>query len=139
MSRVALVIVLFALCAGLVGCGPKEPAVHPVSGTVKFADGKPAVGCVVEFTSQAEGTAKMNATGEVQADGTYQLKTNVNGKLKDGAVVGPHTVIVVPPSASSSGPPPITIPTRYSEADKSGLKFDVQPGNNDYPITLQRN
>jgi hypothetical protein len=138
MRRLALAVVSLVACAVVAGCGPSEPPLYPVSGTVKFADGKPAPGCVVEFTSEAEATKGMNARGEVQPDGSYQLKTVVNGKEKDGAVAGPQKVIVVPPPASSSGPAPLTIPLRYAEAKSSGLTFEVKPGPNAYPVTLER-
>lgn len=130
-SFIALVLI-----TSIAGCA-KETPVYPVTGTVKLANGAPAVGCVVEFTSEADGTKGINATGEVQADGTFKLSSSIEGKLREGAVAGPHKVIVTPPSASSGGPPPLTIPTRYSSPDQSGLAFEVKPGaTNNYPITL---
>src|SRR5689334_12351381 len=88
-----------AAALGLAGCGAKEPALYPVEGTVKFNDGAPADGCVVEFRSEAEATKGLNARGEVGPGGVYRLKTVVNGKERDGAVAGPHRVVVVGPPA----------------------------------------
>lgn len=111
------------------GCGPAEPSVYPVSGTVKLGDGKSPAGCVVEFSSQAEATKGLNARGEVAADGTFAVKTTINGKEKVGAVAGPHKVVVVPPAATSTpgAPVPPAIPVRYAEYAKSGLTAEVKP------------
>lgn len=128
-----------ALVLALVGCGGKEPALYPVAGTVKFADGGPAVGCVVEFRSDAEATKGLNGRGEVGPGGAYRIATVVNGQERDGAAAGPHTVIVVGPPATSSGGPTVTVPPRYMDYGKSGLAFDVKPApDNQYPITLDR-
>lgn len=133
----ALVLLGSVVC--FTGCGPGAPAFHPVSGTVKLAGGQPAGRCTVEFASQAEATKGLNARGEVQADGTYKLTTTWNGKEMPGAVAGLHKVVVVPPPASSSGgPPPPPVPPRYAEYSKSGLTFEVKPGQeNRFPIALE--
>ncbi|MFM8273324.1 MAG: hypothetical protein ACKODX_13500 [Gemmata sp.] len=135
MHRLSLVLLSLSACAALVGCTKPEPPVYPVGGTVKFPDGKPAKACSVEFTSQAEATRGVQAHGEVAADGRFTLKTNLNGKLKDGAVAGPHKVIVAGGMDYS-----VTVPPRYTDADTSGLQFEVKPNDqNNYPITIERN
>lgn len=136
MFRTPLALTLFIF---ICGCGKPDPAVHPVSGTVKMSDGTSAAGCTVEFSSEAPETKGLNARGEVQADGSFKLMTTINGKDKEGAVAGKHKVVVVPPSASSSGgPPPPAVPARYAEYNNSGLTFEVKPGeNNTYPITIE--
>ena len=120
----------------LAGCSKPDPVCYPVDGTAEFF-GKPAVGFVVEFSSQAEETKGLNASGEVQADGKFTLKTLINGVMKDGAVAGPHKVVVVPPP-SGKGPAVITpVPLRYGGYNTSGLTFDVNPeGGNQYRIPL---
>lgn len=131
--RCLLAIVLF----GLVGCGSSEPALHPVTGTLKLADGKSPLGCVVEFSSQGADTKGTNARGEVAADGTFTLTTILNGKEKPGAVAGLHKIAIVPPTASSSEKtPPLAIAPKYLDFNTSGLTFEVKPGDNKYPITL---
>ena len=86
MIRIPIGLAVFTVQIALTGCSPAEPPVYPVTGTVTLADGKSAAGCVVEFSSQADGTKGMNARGEVREDGTYQLTTTINGKEKAGAV-----------------------------------------------------
>ncbi|MCE9568242.1 MAG: hypothetical protein K8U57_40090 [Planctomycetes bacterium] len=130
-------IIVLGLLA-IAGCGPGEPQVYPVSGTLKLADRASPLGCVVELSSQAEATKGMNARGEVGADGSFTLMTMIHGKEKVGAVVGTHKVVVIPPPASSSGgPPPPAIAVKYIDYSTSGLTFEVKPSDtNTFPITL---
>ncbi len=137
MTRLPPLLGLAALA--LAGCGPAEPALYPVEGTVKFFDGAPADGCIVEFRSEADATKGLNARSEVGPGGVYRLKTVVNGKEKDGAVAGPHAVVVVGPPAGSSGGPAPSVPQRFADYKTSGLAFEVkaQPENT-YPIVVDR-
>ena len=83
-ARPAAFISLFALwvCAG---CGDGGPAQHPAAGTVRFADGAPVAGAVVEFLPTGGGPA---ARGKTDADGAFTLSTGG----EPGAVAGPHRV-----------------------------------------------
>ena len=122
----------------LAGCSKPEPATYPVEGKVEFYS-RPAIGYYVEFSSQAEETRGINATAEVQNDGTFKLKSMVNGKEKDGAVAGPHKVVVIPPP-SGRGPAKIElVPMRYMDYNTSGLTFEVKPGQaNEYKVSLEK-
>lgn len=128
----------FFVLVACIGCGRTEQQVFPVTGTIKLADGTPATGCIVEFSSQAAETKGLNARGEVQADGSYKLTTTINGKEKEGAVAGPHNIVVVAPATGSSGgPPPLPIASRYAEYANSGLSLEVKPGEtNTFSATL---
>lgn len=130
-------IVGFLLLVSL-GCGSSELAVYPVSGTLKLAGDQSPAGCIVEFSSQATGTNGANARGDVAADGSFTVKTRINGKELAGAVTGPHKVVVIPPTASSTpgAPKPPEFPTRYMEYAKSGLTVEVKPGEGNV-VTLK--
>jgi hypothetical protein len=133
--RIVVGLVFLVAC----GCGLADPTAYPVSGTLKLPGNQSPAGCVVEFSSQGERTNGVNASGEVAADGTFTLKTRINGKEVAGAVAGPHKVVVIPPAASSTpgAPPPPEFPTRYMEYGKSGLTADVKPGmTNAVTLTL---
>lgn len=127
-------IVVCLVC--LAGCQKKETAIAPVTGTVMF-EGKPAEGYIVVFSSQAEETKGQNAHGDVKADGTFQMKSRIDGVEKDGAVVGPHNVAIVQPPINVGPKDVLPVPFRYADSKKSGLTFEVKPGvENKYPITL---
>ena len=76
-----------ALCvaAWAAGCGPAGPELHPAGGTVRFADGTPVAGAVVEYLPPSGGPA---ARGRTDADGRFTLATG--GRA--GAVAGNHRV-----------------------------------------------
>lgn len=135
MLRFSPLFVLF-----LAGCSSSGPEFAPVEGTVKLANGKPAVGCTVEFRSEAGESKGLNAKGEVDAEGRFNLSTIVDGKPKPGAALGKHSVAVFPPEMKPSnmdGPPPIEIvPVRYRKYEESGLSFEAKQGANSYSITI---
>ena len=81
---------LFAgLTAGVVGCQDGRQATYPARGVVRFADGTPVRSGTVEFRSESCGSI---ARGTVDRDGSFILGTY---ETADGAVAGPHKVIVV--------------------------------------------
>lgn len=136
----AWVLCLSAYVLFVAGCGDGRRATYPVTGTVKFADGTPLAGGTVEFESSDPTAEHLNARGEIQADGAYRLTTYAEG---DGAIAGEQRVIVhapqPPDSGNMSGPPPKSVlHPRYRGFDTSGLTFTVQPGENTFPITVER-
>ena len=135
-------LVALGLIAIGTGCGGSTEF-HPVEGTVLLPDGKPAVGCTVEFTPFETNATRLTARGEVQADGSYKLKTWVDGVEKDGAMLGKHKVIVTPaPYAPGTTGDPTKqqelIPAKYKKYDDTPLSFVVKPGANSYPIALAK-
>jgi hypothetical protein len=76
-------------------------------------------------TFEPDGAGK-EATGEIQADGTFVLSTY---KKDDGAVLGNHRVTV--------SNVPKTIPAKYSSPATSKLEMEVSEGKTDYTIELK--
>ena len=112
----------------LTGCDNK-PKTYPVIGTVKFADGTPLVGGTVEFRSVNSDVAKqVNARGEIDAEGKYQLTTH---DTNDGALAGEHQVCIFPPARVVAGnfatePPPSPLQRKFLAYESSGLKYTVK-------------
>lgn len=127
---------LIAACLGLitlVGCGGPYDAT--VSGTVKF-NGAPVPRGTVSFKPQSTGA---DAFGQINADGTYLLRTGREEGLKSG----PYTVSVAanetPPPNPKGGPPPMgkpITPEWYRDPATSGLTFTVAPGDNTIDLEL---
>jgi hypothetical protein len=82
--RLAILCGVFAVA----GCGPAEPKLVPAGGTVRFTDGKPVAGGIVEFAPDGPGPA---ARGKIGSDGSFTLETNG----KPGAVAGAYRVVVL--------------------------------------------
>ena len=136
----------------LVGCGQRLPPgakpTKPVSVTVTYK-GAPVEGAVVTFADQGDKPA--NANGITDAAGKAKLKTYIEG---DGAVIGPHKVIISKSIAQggqnvgSDDPkydpnaPPSTVkhflPLKYSSQATSGLTADVtKAGPSEFPFELE--
>lgn len=135
-----LLVLTFVIC---MGCGSSSPDTFEVEGVVRL-DGKPLTSGVITFTP-AEGRS---ATGFIQSDGTFTLKTFHDG---DGALPGKHTVTVTPggsgptakPNFDSDRPALATnspIPAKYGIPGVSGLEFEVKTDEaNHVEFDLQSN
>lgn len=124
----------------VVGCGG-GPAVYPVSGTVKFPDGRPLAQGWVEFRPfHAEPTH--SARGQIASDGRFQLTTFTPN---DGALPGKHRVLLVPPEPTGAveigegGAFPQVIDRRFRSFETSGLEFTVtqDEASNHFDIVAQ--
>lgn len=127
----------FFVCCGLlltsiVGCGGKPAS---VTGVITL-DGKPLERGTVGFSPTSGG---MQAAGIIQADGSYELKTNRDSGLD----VGEYAVTVSSrepgkenPAGGPPMPGPFITPRHYAYAAKSGLKFQVEKGSNVIDIDL---
>jgi hypothetical protein len=133
MRRVLRSLALTAVWLTVAGCGGTK--MFPVEGKVLLPDGTPFVGATVEFESQADATKGLNARAEVGPDGVYHLKTGD----RDGAVEGPHRILVAPPYISfpEGETPKLLMHPRFSKYETSGLEFTVQPGTNQHDIHLE--
>jgi hypothetical protein len=150
IERLSVVSLLCLVTAG--GCGPSGPALGTVSGRVTF-DGQPVTIGTVRFWPQSG----RPATGELDAEGYYQLKTFVEG---DGALVGTHAVTIEALEVVGAAPQvdsleqemqvfsdPATarvkaqriqwlVPERYSSPQTSRLTATVESGENSLNFPL---
>ncbi len=149
MLRVIGSVVMAALVVIILGCGGgsgENPAAVPVSGTVTLG-GQPVEGAQVVFSpTGGEGNA---AAGTTDATGKYSLTTGAAG---DGAVPGSYRVAITKVEGATQpgttgmseeesraahynqaaggdaeGPKDL-LPAKYKSADTSGLKAEVQAG-----------
>ncbi|MBC7967926.1 MAG: carboxypeptidase regulatory-like domain-containing protein [Fuerstia sp.] len=146
-SSAAIIVCCFAM-----GCGGASdaPTLYRVTGTVTY-NGEAVPGAKVMFLG--DGT-KPPAVGVTDSTGKYSLSSLAG----TGAVAGKHIVAVVKMSevdasakvnmsmeeaaAASQEPEKNTtatslIPSKYSDAQTSGLEFEVKSGSNDFPIDLK--
>jgi hypothetical protein len=116
-----LVVAAFAV-AGIVGCGGLKT--YPVKGKVVFKGGRPVTsGGRIEFQSTADPQVK--ATGWIELkDGSFSLTTYKDGKQIDGAVEGPHRVVV----ELRNPVVVLSLPNVYT----------VQPQENDFTIEVAK-
>ena len=135
----SLVFALFFLA----GCGSEHPApTYPVTGTVVFSDdGTPlSTGGSILWESVPDEPKELpfNASGVIQADGTFELTT-----FEEGAVAGEHRVLVRPKRDASDWvergivPRPVIAP-QFERYETSELRFTVKEEGNDFTVTVER-
>ena len=146
MTRSAQWIVLFTLIATTVGCGSDQRDTAPVSGKVTLA-GTPVTTGQIMFWPDDGGPP---ATGQIQSDGTYRLRTFSDG---DGAVPGSHKVTIKAVNVDESAAPKSfaeermpgaaaaktewIISPHYSQRSSSGLTAQVNEGENTIDFDLK--
>ena len=110
---------------GIAGCGggSLSGGVHPVTGQVVLADGKPLPGGEIVLIPSGGGT---RITGDIDLDGTYSMKAPPGAyKVR----IGPGT----PPAAKKRGRAfkPAPVPAKYrDEEGNTGLTATVKSGPN---------
>lgn len=138
-ARRALFLALAAAPLALLpmGCGNSGPPMARVSGTVTYK-GKPVPKGTVSFAAMAEG--RRNATGQLDANGHYQLQTENPG---DGAELGDYQVAFFShdePLLDYTPKVPVKverlIPEKYENPKTSGLKRTVTSGSNNFNFEL---
>jgi hypothetical protein len=130
--RSRLIVACLGLIA-LVGCGGPYDAT--VSGTVKF-NGAPVPRGTASFKPQSTGA---DAFGQINADGTYLLRTGREEGLNSGSYSVSVAANETPPLNPKGGPPPMgksITPEWYRDPATSGLTFTVAPGDNKIDLEL---
>jgi len=130
-SKAGKTVALAAFVLLIVGCGDGRPTRHPVRGCVTY-HGKPVVGGWVSFTRTdkvEKGTPMRPATGELNDDGKYVMKTFGDD---DGVMPGQYAVSIVAIDYSKAKgtrdprqPQPFLIPVKYTRPDTSGLTVTI--------------
>lgn len=141
-SRTIGVCVAFSFVLLATGCGPKGPAMIPVTGTVKL-DGAPVAGAGVTFMPVSGGRP---ATGETDANGNFKLTTE---KANDGALEGDYLVavsgvrtvgVVVNPDGTSGDTTNMRtewfVPQKYAKPATSNLQQTVSKGMGSVDLNL---
>ncbi len=133
LRRFAVAVLVVAVA----GCGGSDDKMETssVTGTVTY-EGKPVTTGTVMFTPVGGGPP---ATGQIQEDGTYELRTYEDG---DGAVIGEHKVTITAldmgsglPEDMAAEPKPL-VPEKYGRDKTSGLTATIASGENtvDFPL-----
>jgi hypothetical protein len=135
MNRMSAAISATALIAIVFGCrgGSME---SEVSGTVTLDGNKIGPGTIVFAPT---GPGGKPATGSIESDGSYKLKTSRDAGLAAGSYRVAVSIRKMPENVKRGDRPPpgkLLIPDKYEDETKSGLQYDVSPGRNTINIEL---
>jgi hypothetical protein len=140
-GRFYLTAIVILTIAALAGCGEALPEFGQVTGVVTVK-GQPKKGLFVTFMPEpSEGKElSINAAGETDEQGKFELRYVFKGEEGVGAPVGPHRVLVHDPRFSSipqGAPlPPRWFSIDYDNPSKTPLRFEVKPGPQTFEIKL---
>ncbi|HEY1189809.1 MAG TPA: hypothetical protein VGE74_19325 [Gemmata sp.] len=151
--RAAILAAATVAVAVLIGCGGNVPR-GTVHGTLKF-QGRPLTGATVVFIASDNRTHVL----DVKADGTYSVSGVALGPVKVSVQPAAERVSAKgqfdPPSSEAKGvkdekaglkspsvPEPKTkiaqrIPAHYSDAERSGLTFDLKEPDQEWSVDLK--
>lgn len=125
VRSLALLVAMLLLVA--TGCGPSTALHFPVAGKVTVGDKPLVAGRVVFAPDKSKGnTSTLEASGDVAADGSYQVATAEGA----GAPAGWYKIAVF---ARKPSPPDKMEPVvwladmKYADASQSGLAAEVKP------------
>ena len=127
----ALLVVAFTS-----GCSDTKFKTYRVDGRVVFEDQQPVKFGRIEFYQPER---DVSAYASIREDGTFSMGTV---KANDGAVEGPHQVMIMQMIMSArAGMPGVTeqprahgthIARQFADFDSSGLTFVVEPHNKNF-------
>ncbi|WP_372722756.1 hypothetical protein [Novipirellula sp.] len=135
----ALCLLLPVVILSLPGCSSRETTTYPVSGVVRFPDGKLLREGTIEF--EISGVKNpVTATGEIAPDGSFFLGTY---QIDDGAIAGTHRVVVIADSVIGTGVerpgllPKSILHPKYRDFQTSEIVVEVQPTTNNIVIDVE--
>jgi hypothetical protein len=122
------------------GCsgGGELPPGAPGKGKVVFKGGdvKTLQGGSVQVQSLSD--PKIIAVGDIQADGSFSLKSFADDKRSfDGLPPGDYRVRVEPPPARSDEESPRVIHERFRDFNRSGLRLKIPAENLEIAVSLK--
>jgi hypothetical protein len=122
--------VLLSLLCAMIGCSGGGLGAE-VSGKVSLDGVSIGPGAV---TFAPVGGGENPATGAIQNDGSYFLKTSREEGLRPGKYQVALQIHEIPtdlaPGQRDMRPAKSRIPTKYTDVSTSGLEYDVEPGSN---------
>ncbi|MBN2579154.1 MAG: hypothetical protein JXB10_09205 [Pirellulales bacterium] len=134
--KIVFAVTAVGILANTAGCRSRKTVdLQKVQGSVQYRGKSLDHGRVVFVP--VRGTSGPPALGEIQADGSFRMQTNE----QEGAAEGKYKVMIqcreIP--APSANKQMILlkslIPEKFSN-DSSPFEFEVKPGVNQYPISL---
>ena len=118
------------LLVGLLACGCGRPSSLPrtykVTGTVTSPDGLELANGAIQFTSLTD--SSFTASGDVGADGSFQLSTVQGTTRVSGIPEGEYRVTVIPPLGKDRRATPIVLPQTYR----------IEPKDTNLTITVSK-
>ncbi|MCA9003795.1 MAG: hypothetical protein KDA70_00875 [Planctomycetaceae bacterium] len=128
LTRIRIFLVLLCGLLVLSGCGENSqplPETFVVKGIVKDKTDAPVKGGMIVFQSPTD--AEQTSQAEIQADGSFQLFSLIEGQRIDGARAGEYRVTYYPRMSESQS----EVPAEITQT------FQVKAGENAFEIKIK--
>ena len=119
------------LLALVCGCGEAAPELEtwPVHGKIVDQRGKPVTRGAIRFMTDLD--AYLNASGTIEADGSFTMHSNRRGFTYEGAPPGTYQVVVLYEKKGADGKP---FPAQYPLPET----YTVEPKDNELTVKMRR-
>ena len=142
-SAILLSIVLLSGCGGSSSAPQELQNLAKVQGAVSYK-GKPVDGASITFyrCDSADAGPSVASVATVEPDGRFAVQSIVSGGSRSGMIPGKYVATISwvkpkNPSDRDSDLGPELLPKKYQDQNKSGLEFEIRPGQNSLePIEL---
>jgi hypothetical protein len=124
-----LVGVVTVAVLAFAGCGPKGVKKVTVHGTVTYK-GQPLRSGMLTFVG-----AEWNSGAPIRQDGTFTITDVIPGEVKVGVMETPQGSRAGSPDEPRS--PPVSLPDKYRDPEKSGLRYTITPETTELPIEIR--
>ena len=134
------VVFLLLIVATVAGCGD---GLATVNGTVTL-DGEPIAGGPQMYgtvTFYPESGSGVPAVGLIDQAGQYYVKTGARSGIQPGDYLICIAVkkVTMPKNPDAMPQPTLITPKKYASVTESGLREEVQPGDNRFDFALESN
>ena len=112
------------------------PQTQEMRGYVSFKDGKPVTGGVIEFRNLRD--PSLRAVGNIERDGSFELKTLAADQRLQGIPPGRYEVTVAPPSEMGQTHSPYKFPKPIDIlANQKEIRLEIEgfPSNTEDPAS----
>jgi hypothetical protein len=128
IAGTASVLLFLILAVVICGCSGNSGAspVSTIEGKVTYK-GKLVTGGTLTFEIKTEDGASLPCAGQIDSEGNYKITNALPGKAS----------ISVETATQEGLPNYFPLPGKYRDPSKSGLTYDVQPGEQQHEIILK--
>lgn len=132
LSRIIVPGLIAVVAVVATGCSRGGTQKMTVDGTISYKGERLRSGIL-----RAVGADGSFATASIRPDGTFTLTDVVPGEIKVGVMEAPQAGGSSDGKAGPAARPPVALPSKIQDPDKSGLHYTIAPGTHELAIEIK--